>query len=589
MSSRWKKISKLGLFGKIFIVMVISTIAVASMTSWVTVHMSQRLFMNTFSITNSKIIQQIKQSFEGFNYAMVTISGEVMQSGAIKGFLTKGDGGSIANAKAYYDMNEQMKRIQSGLDLNEVGIAVFGVNGRSYFNDRSYWTGTAKALSNKTLERATWNEPTRLSYHLLREDKGKRELAGEWLIVGTKALMTPTTKEIYGTLYLTIRESDFKQFYANFTSTGNDVLILDRNGLVLSSNRLDLVGQNSKDILRSTENMLEHKQSYSSIRAQDRNVIMIADYLPNFDFYIVNLIDKKMALDQMLPVKQILLIGAGIVSVSLFILFLISRRLTLSLRMLVRKMSSVTKRNFHNYITVTGSYETKQLATAFNYMLDELNEYIQQLVDTQREQRNAELAALQRQINPHFLYNTLASVNILVARGDKEKATETIHALISLIQHTISGVAETITVEEELVNLKHYVYINHIRYGSGIRVEYFIAPDCYKAKLPKLILQPFIENAFFHAFKDRSTGLIYVMIEKADEALRCEVVDNGGGIKLEPGEELTSSSKLFTGIGIRNVRDRIHLLYGSNYGLDIESSPGEGTKVRIRLPWQSNT
>lgn len=147
-------------------------------------------------------------------------------------------------------------------------------------------------------------------------------------------------------------------------------------------------------------------------------------------------------------------------------------------------------------MAVTGSYETRQLSTAFNYMLKELNDYVAQLVETQKEQRNAELAALQQQINPHFLYNTLASVNILVQRGSKEQATETIHALISLLQNTISNVKETITVEDELINLKHYVFITQVRNGNRIKVETFVSPDCMNAKVPKLILQPFIENAF---------------------------------------------------------------------------------------------
>ena len=99
-------------------------------------------------------------------------------------------------------------------------------------------------------------------------------------------------------------------------------------------------------------------------------------------------------------------------------------------------------------------------------MLDELHDYVDQLVLTQREQRNAELAALQSQINPHFLYNTLASVKVLVQQGNKDRAAETINALIALLQNTISDVSETVTVEQEVENLKNYVFINHVRYGD---------------------------------------------------------------------------------------------------------------------------
>lgn len=220
-------------------------------------------------------------------------------------------------------------------------------------------------------------------------------------------------------------------------------------------------------------------------------------------------------------------------------------------------------------------------------MLKELNDYVGQLVETQKEQRKAELAALQQQINPHFLYNTLASVNILVQRGSKEQATETIYALISLLQNTISNVNETITVEEELINLKHYVYINQVRNGNRVKVEYFVSPDCMTAKVPKLVLQPFIENAFFHAFTVKTSGYIYVTIMKDRDMLHCEVVDTGDGMDLDNKETIPASTggrQLFSGIGIRNVHDRLMLLYGEPYGVTISSTPGQGTKVSIKIP-----
>ena len=118
-----------------------------------------------------------------------------------------------------------------------------------------------------------------------------------------------------------------------------------------------------------------------------------------------------------------------------------------------------------------------------------------------------------------------------------------------------------------------------------------MAPDCMKVKLPKLILQPFIENSFFHAFKDRNTGYICVMISRDGDTLVCEVRDNGVGMELNAGTGKypnPKSRQLFSGIGINNVHDRILLLYGENYGVTIESKLGQGTQVSIRLPWQEH-
>jgi len=182
----------------------------------------------------------------------------------------------------------------------------------------------------------------------------------------------------------------------------------------------------------------------------------------------------------------------------------------------------------------------------------------------------------------------LASVKTLVQQGSKEKATETIHSLISVLQNTISNVSETITVEQELGILKHYVFINHARYGDRIKVGYFVAPECMDYHVPKLIIQPFIENAFFHGFNVKSSGYIHVLVSTDGQSLYCEVVDSGDGIEGLPSDDAFLNTKksrqMFSGIGIKNVHDRIQLLYGEEYGVSIVSELGNGTRVKIKLP-----
>ncbi|WP_196233357.1 sensor histidine kinase, partial [Paenibacillus polymyxa] len=111
---------------------------------------------------------------------------------------------------------------------------------------------------------------------------------------------------------------------------------------------------------------------------------------------------------------------------------------------------------------------------------------------------------------------TLASIKMLVLKGNKETAAETINALISLLQNTISNVSETITIEQEMANIQNYVFINHVRYGQRVQVNYFVSPDCLEYHVPKLIIQPFIENSFFHAFNEKNVGHIYILVSKTE-------------------------------------------------------------------------
>lgn len=576
-----------GLFIKMFIVTVVSIISVSLLTSVVTIQMSERLFMNTFGITNSKIISQIQANFESFNYSIVTASNNVLQNGTIKEFLTNTDMDALSTVRSHYEASQQMKRIQSNVAAYPVTITISGMNKKSHSTDSYYWPSSLEKLRNSMLTVNTLATPKRLIYQLDKESITNSSEADP-VIVASRALMERTSGNPYGVLYFAIRESDFKRFFTNFTSDGNDVIILDRSGNVVSSNRHELIGEEAHDLLGYAKEIEQKKINVKDVSVMGKNSLVLSEYLPTYDFYLVNLIDKQMVLSQMVDVKRVALICMAIVFAALLIVFLISRRLTKSLTLLARQMSGITENNFDNYITVTGSYEIKELGHAYNYMLDELNDYIKKLIQTQKDQRNAELSALQMQINPHFLYNTLASVKILVQQGNKEKAAATINSLISLLQNTVSNISETITVEQELVNLRNYVFINHVRYGEQIKVDYFVAEDCLSYHVPKLIIQPFIENAFFHAFHERNEGYIYVLVSREANALVCEVIDNGIGMKgFDNGnnsQSSVSSSRFFSGIGIRNVHDRVALLYGEEYGVTIVSNIGEGTRVKIKLP-----
>ncbi|MFD1887034.1 sensor histidine kinase [Paenibacillus wenxiniae] len=577
-----------GLFFKLFIVMVVSIIAVCLLTSLVTIRMSERLFTETFSITNSKVLNQIKTSMESLNDSIVNAVSHASQNGTVKNYLAGGDGDSISSGATYFSMGQQMKQIKSNVDAYDVGVTVVGVNGRSYTSDWSYWPVNISNLADSLITKHTVDQPRRLMYQY---DEETAKDGKENYIIASKALMERTSDFLYGTIYVAIREDQFKRFYSNFTSTGNDVLILDSNGRIVSSNQDELIGTFSPQLLKDVTEMQDQQMSYKNADVMGKNHIILSNYIPEYDFYLVNLIDRQYAVGQIINVRDIALICIAIVAAALLTVFLISRRLTQSLTRLVRQMSTITEKDFGNYVNVTGSYEVQELSRAFNYMLDELNDYIARLLETQKEQRNAELAALQRQINPHFLYNTLASIKMLVQKGNKETAAETINALISLLQNTISNVSETITIEQELENMKNYVFINHVRYGGKVQVNYFVSPDCMDYHVPKLIIQPFIENAFFHAFNEKGAGVIYIMVSRQDDMLVCEVVDNGDGMDgfsdSAEGSRLPnpkSKRQLFTGIGVQNVHNRITLLYGEQYGVSISSQKGKGTKVKVTLP-----
>ena len=181
-------------------------------------------------------------------------------------------------------------------------------------------------------------------------------------------------------------------------------------------------------------------------------------------------------------------------------------------------------------------------------------------METQKARRKSEIKALQMQINPHYIYNTLASIKWLVYQNDRDRTVQTIDAFISLLRNTISNTDEFITIEQEIQNLENYILINHTRYGDAVQVEFYVSQSCRDCLLPKMILQPFVENAFFHAFPSGRCGTIEIyMKEKAGE-LEIHIVDDGVGMEQNRAEEAVKqagSKEHFSGIGIHNVQERL--------------------------------
>ena len=279
--------------------------------------------------------------------------------------------------------------------------------------------------------------------------------------------------------------------------------------------------------------------------------------------------------------------GGITVLIGLFV-FIFIKQQTRPLSKLADKMRLVQEGNMQEYVDVEGTEEIQELSKAYNTMLERINQYIEERMKIQEEKRNAEIHALQMQINPHYMYNTLASIKWLTWQGDVKKSTAVIDAFISLLRNTISNTDEFVTVEQEVANLKNYVLINQTRYGDAVGVEFYVVDKCKEYLVPKLILQPFVENAFFHAFPEGMEGEISVFIKEEKKYLRFDIEDNGVGMDAEQLYTLNNKkdkkSEHFTGIGINNVDDRIKLIYGMDYGINIVSEKDKGTTITILLP-----
>jgi two-component system sensor histidine kinase YesM len=223
-------------------------------------------------------------------------------------------------------------------------------------------------------------------------------------------------------------------------------------------------------------------------------------------------------------------------------------------------------------------------------MLDGLNQYVEKLMKTEEEKRKAEISALQMQINPHYIYNTLTSIKWMIWQNKYEESVQNLDAFVELLRNTISNTDEFITVDQEVRNLNNYILINNTRYGDKIKTEFFVSDECEEALVPKLVVQPFVENAYFHAFPTAEGGSIQIFINRKGRNLNIAVVDNGIGMDDTQNplnqNNIKKTTEHYSGIGVHNVENRLKLLYGEEYGIDIRSRKGRGTTVNIVLPYR---
>ena len=226
-------------------------------------------------------------------------------------------------------------------------------------------------------------------------------------------------------------------------------------------------------------------------------------------------------------------------------------------------------------------------------MVKQLRQLTDDIVKEQEEKRKSELDALQSQINPHFLYNTLDSIMWMIEAEKYEDAISMVQALSRLFRISLSKGKNIITIGEELQHAKNYLDIQKYRYKNKFTSYFEIEEGIEKYKTIKLIIQPLIENAIYYGMEYMDgDGEIYVRAYTKDSDLFIEVEDNGLGMQKEQVENiLTDGTRIRSkgsGIGIRNVHQRIQLYFGTEYGLEILSEPDEGTTVRIHLPKTEN-
>ena len=576
------------LFGNITLLVLMGIGILAVIISSVVLAMSKRAFTETYGTSQEKVFDEIENKFLELNDRLQDIAAAIDSSWAFRlYFHDDGQLDNVQNFQNIYQMERDLEQSKAS-ELDRLNILVFGMNGKHYLSRTETISLSDEEIMKSSAVQNALKDKDSLQYTFSRGAYTATSKNTDAIIV-SKALYYGESKEVYAIMLVTLTSEDIKEYYDFFVSEYSSFYMVSDDGIVMGSSDSDMSG---KQMTEEWYQDAVHRTSGDRwIAAIDgSNYTIMKKELPYLGCSIYGILDNDKALANLYNMPLLIFVCIVIGVLILTACIVMARRTLDPLSKLVGKMSLARDGEFTQYMPVEGTVEVQELATTYNYMLDDIRRYIDQLLETEKERRKSEIKALQMQINPHYVYNTLASIKWLVYQNNQEKTIATIDAFIQLLRNTISNTDEFITMEQELVNLHNYVLINQTRYGDAVSVEYYVSPGCNDCLLPKMILQPFIENAYFHAFPSGMRGTIEIFVRQKEQDLEIKIVDDGVGMRQEDAAQAVAketSKEHYSGIGVHNVHERLKLLYGASYGITIESSEHKGTCVRILLPFRT--
>ena len=393
--------------------------------------------------------------------------------------------------------------------------------------------------------------------------------------------MTYAHQKLNAVLCISLDYDKIFQPLTNILTDENGGIVADKDGNVLYNKtglkELKLSDDNKKKDTSQTADKLLSKISQTCTWTQTESEEN------DWVFYFYKSQDAISGSVRRLLLEEIpLIIACGFIILFLGLSF--SRIFTRKIEELTKNMDQVNHGSREVTVSSDSEDEVGILINSFHNMMDEINRLIDEVYVNKIALKEYELKALQAQINPHFLYNTLSMMNWMAIRSNQMEISKVTLALSTFYRTALSKGEDVVTVENCIQNMQAYLEIQLTMHDNNFTVDWDIDPTIKNEKMPKLLLQPVVENAIEHGIDEKEDGdkKLFLSFRGDGDDVEITVRDNGMGMPQEKAETLVTYQA--KGYGLKNVNDRIRLLYGEKYGIQIFSAPDEGTTVVMRFP-----
>jgi len=500
-------------------------------------------------------------------------------------------------------------------DVKQLNSASFGAMMRNYYIsredieglyvyssmfDRSNYFGVSKTDPTEYKDNPLINESNGEIIWLNTKQEKIKILSGQFdknYFTFARKIIDLNSLRYLGVLAIDLEEQVLASASAGLLSESEaQVFMISDEATVISASDKNLIGAPAAEMAyMSTLSKQQETNGYYLFNDNSEEMISIYAVSPVTGWVIVKTVPTRSLYTEIITLEKALLYGMLVFSVfSLVLAMLASRLFSRPIMQLAQSMRGVEKGDLSIRVKELRKDELGQLGTSFNYMIAEMNQLIDRLILKERQKKEIEMEVLRAQINPHFLYNTLNTISWMAKIRGADNISEAIAALIKLLRVSINLGKDNITLDEEIEYVKNYCLIQQLRFNNHFEISYDIEPKAQACTIPKLILQPIVENSLIYGSEQHSGSYLSINIcaRILNEDLEIVVTDNGPGIDSKRLETIfveDPSVDRLSKVGLNNVHQRIMLNYGAEYGLTIESTPGEGTEVMIRVPCSFNS
>lgn len=548
-----------------------------------------RSIIKEISLVNLRDTRQIKNSLETLQKDINELSTYICLDRTVQNLLTKEV--IVSESTAVIKSLEPLSTLLASKDAISF-ISVYGLNGLRYYISKDGSTGISEfdivkksPYYQRAIElkgRPFWTPLHHEEQIFITNNQAPK-------VAMFRSILDMNTYQVAGFMMITINLDFLEDNYLKELQTpGSSYIITDENNKVMIFSNS---GQSLNEaVLPRIHSYIEAVEDSRIVKINNQSLLLTYSTIANSRWKVLYLIPTDIILK---PVRSVLYITLIVVILCTIISFglsmFTSSVVTKPLQKLLSSMDRVKKSHFKEKVNFIYNDEIGKLGQQYNEMIDNLNQLVNKVYKLQLREKEAELKALQAQINPHFLYNTLDTIFWMAEKAGEKAISQMIYALSKLFRLTLNRGNEITSVRNEKELLENYILLQKKRFKDKLTYRIEFDESMLELPIPKLILQPFVENAIIHGTEENNEEtLILVTGHVSREKMGFIIEDNGSGMDeetlqylLHPGETVKEGEK---GYAIHNVRERLALYYDEHFELNIESAPWKGTRVKIIIP-----